>query len=129
MPKKRPAQEQELALPLPSSISVLGHTYSVAQTDLSGIPELPNPQDALGISVHSRLMIRVRNDLAPETAFSTFVHEVAHAVAAQGGSANLISGKNLETICDIAGATVMCLIAGGVLQRCLPQRPSARRRV
>jgi hypothetical protein len=123
MPKDRKQSEPEPALELPRSICILGHTYDVALTDLSDVPEATDPKSTLGISIHNKLLIRVRNDAAQEAAFSTFVHEVAHAVAAQGGAANLVPDKFLETACDLAGATVMCLIAGGVLH----QRPGAQR--
>jgi len=100
---------------VPPTVNILGHTYTCAVSDLTDIPEAKNPQETWGISVHRNLQLRVRNDLAPEMTLSTFVHEVAHAVAAQSGGSNFMSDKAMEFACDLAGATVMCLLDNGVL--------------
>lgn len=111
-------------LKLPSSLEVLGHEYDVDVSDLTDIPELKDPKEAYGISVHGTLKLRVRNDLAPTMVLSTFVHEVAHAVAFQSGLNSFVADKHLEGACDLAAATVMCLVHNGALL--LPTVPAGR---
>ena len=74
---------------LPAAINVLGKTFTVQVTSLKGLHGDCNPDTGV---------IRIHQNLTPETAQMTLFHEAVHAAFAQSGQNEMLKEGQEEAL-------------------------------
>ena len=86
------------------------------------VENLAKNENAHGVSKMLQRTIQIEPEQAPEAAWQTFFHEMAHFILWDAGLNNVLTDKQVEAICDATGTYLAAAQKAGYVKAGIPRK-------